>query len=424
TERRMSNVPEPAPETDELKEFRKQWQAELQQKRQRQQASSSYAPPAGPSISTPQAPSSITTTDTTEHVSLPTGTIAPSAPIIVNGSLRVQNRALEAYAQAMQCEQASRLDEALRLYRTAFRVDPDVDRVYHRTSVSTAVEGATEALEALKLPSARAYHHAERPLTAALLQLVKTFPEELSFEPEDERVPCCINALPDELLIHILDYLDYCAIERFATVNRKARVVTLDPKAWRTFCTAIYKPPQIPDEETCGQIVEDVYSFDYRRMWIEQPRVRLDGVYIAVCHYIRPGMSENAWVNVNHLITYHRYLRFYSTGQVISLLANEEHEPQHVIPMFKPSLRMKGFLIGNWQLTDTTIHITDLVDPANTAAKYAFQMRLALHARPLGRWNKLDFAGYDSVNVATGEVAPFALKNERPFWFSKVRSYA
>jgi len=26
--------------------------------------------------------------------------------------------------------------------------------------------------------------------------------------------------------------------------------------------------------------------FDYRRVFIEQPRVRTDGVYIAICHYM------------------------------------------------------------------------------------------------------------------------------------------
>ena len=57
----------------------------------------------------------------------------------------------------------------------------------------------------------------------------------------------------------------------------------------------------------------------------EQPRLRMDGVYIAVCHYMcvclllmlliaylplisRPGLSENYWVHTSHLVTYHRYL--------------------------------------------------------------------------------------------------------------------
>ena len=33
--------------------------------------------------------------------------------------------------------------------------------------------------------------------------------------------------------------------------------------------------------------------------------------------------------------------RFFPDGQVLSLLANEEYQPALVIPMLKPSLRMK-----------------------------------------------------------------------------------
>ena len=75
-----------------------------------------------------------------------------------------------------------------------------------------------------------------------------------------------------------------------------------------------YRPPQVPADLPPDEIVEN-YMFDYRRMFIEHPRVRLDGVYIAVCHYVcvisqntsisaplharsREGSSENAWVNV------------------------------------------------------------------------------------------------------------------------------
>ncbi len=42
----------------------------------------------------------------------------------------------------------------------------------------------------------------------------------------------------------------------------------------------------------------------------------------------------------------------------------------------------------------------------------------------LYRWNKLDFMSFDSVNLETGETEPLPLKNERAFWFSKVRSYS
>jgi len=158
---------------------------------------------------------------------------------------------------------------------------------------------------------------------------------------------------------------------------------------------------------------------------------------------------------------------------VLSLLANDEHSPQQVIPLLKYTLRMKvrffsdkaahllfrnvylvpqGLFLGHWKLIETTVHLSNLVDasgrfalplPGETnippppthptssstsasgsaRARYAFAMTLTLRSRPLGRWNKMDIETYDSVNIETGDVNPVALKHERPFWFSKVRSY-
>lgn len=48
---------------------------------------------------------------------------------------------------------------------------------------------------------------------------------------------------------------------------------------------AIYQPPQIPEDENYESLSYK-YKGDFRRLFIEQPRVRLDGVYIAVCHYV------------------------------------------------------------------------------------------------------------------------------------------
>ena len=117
-----------------------------------------------------------------------------------------------------------------------------------------------------------------------------------------------------------------------------------------------YKPPQLPDAGDLLKVIAR-YKPDFRQLFLSHPRVRTDGLYIAICHYTRPGLSENSWVNVghailsmcevlihlqvSHLVTYHRYLRFYPNGQVLSLLATEELAPQQVIPIMKPTLRMK-----------------------------------------------------------------------------------
>lgn len=41
----------------------------------------------------------------------------------------------------------------------------------------------------------------------------------------------------------------------------------------------------------------------------------------------------------------------------------------------------------------------------------------------LNRWNRLELQDYSTVKLDTGEAEPLPLKHERPFWFSKVRSF-
>jgi F-box protein 9 len=126
--------------------------------------------------------------------------------------------------------------------------------------------------------------------------------------------------------------------------------------------------------------------------------------------------------------------------------------------------------IGTWELHDTTVSIRNLLDaaylplpshlsalastglempcvatslapssnhapnfppqqqhvapPYSSAPRYNFQMHLNLRSRPLGRWNKLELLAYESVAMESGEVCDLSLKNERGFWFSRVRSWS
>ena len=45
------------------------------------------------------------------------------------------------------------------------------------------------------------------------------------------------------------------------------------------------RPPQVETAQEAEAIVES-YNYDFRRLYIAHPRVRLDGVYIAICHYV------------------------------------------------------------------------------------------------------------------------------------------
>jgi F-box protein 9 len=54
---------------------------------------------------------------------------------------------------------------------------------------------------------------------------------------------------------------------------------------YRKLVEKTYVPPQVPSDDTIESVIEE-YLADYRKIYVEYPRLRLDGVYIAVCHYV------------------------------------------------------------------------------------------------------------------------------------------
>jgi len=284
---------------EELKRFRAQWWEEVLQRRRQSQLQPEPHTDAGSSSTSP-----------------PLYALAAPHPLLINGAPPPPRQtALDIYRHAVLCEQAHRTDEALRLYQQAFRMDPDVDRAYHRAETSThppahksttpgdaAVDPLTQAPGPPKPPSAGAVS------TAGLLaRVLAGFPEMPTFEAADARAPCALRAVPDELLVLVMRLLEPSAVERFGAASRKARVLTLDASIWRyaacvpvrcdcsplsgciffrrRLVEATLRPPQIMEGETLEDILAR-YATDYRRVYIEHPRVRMDGVYIAICQYV------------------------------------------------------------------------------------------------------------------------------------------
>jgi F-box protein 9 len=132
-------------------------------------------------------------------------------------------------------------------------MDSNVDKAYHRAeqqmqstppisegghehrkpnslSDTAAVDKLAHGVSALSVKHAGA---GRGVVAGTLANLLDNFPEDLVFEPEDEKNGVPLSSLPDEMLVLILRSLDPTAIERFAVVSRKARVVSLDSGIWR-----------------------------------------------------------------------------------------------------------------------------------------------------------------------------------------------
>lgn len=190
----------------------------------------------------------------------------------------------------------------------------------------------------------------------------------------------------------------------------------------------------------------------YRNLFRQRPRIRFNGCYISTVNYARPGQAQpttSTWSSPIHIVTYFRYLRFLRDGTCISLLTTSE--PADVVPYLYvehlhknhhnlPTAPMKDAVLGRWRLSgpeippppgtsqeaqelgekEGTLHI----ETPGATPKYIYRMALTFgNAGKGARNNKLTWQGYWSYNILTDDWAEFGLKNDRAYYFSRVKSY-
>ncbi|KAH6991114.1 hypothetical protein BKA56DRAFT_573839 [Ilyonectria sp. MPI-CAGE-AT-0026] len=198
----------------------------------------------------------------------------------------------------------------------------------------------------------------------------------------------------------------------------------------------------------------------WKDLFRSRPRIRFNGCYISTVNYVRSGQAstnQTTWDSPIHIVTYYRYLRFFRDGSLISLLAT--NEPSAVVHHLTrddlnaqrtaahphlPNAVMALALRGRWRLSSAD----DLRDPASMGpgasrggvrddpegdvfietegigSKYVYRMDLSLRSAGKGvRNNKLNWRGFYSYNKLTDDWGEFGLKNDKPFFFSRVKSY-
>ncbi|KAF2747540.1 hypothetical protein M011DRAFT_423237 [Sporormia fimetaria CBS 119925] len=405
--------------------------------------------------------------------------------------------ALDHYEKAVEKESQGTLGESLNLYRRAFKLDANVDKLYKKKHFPASAfpsksktQNVNPSNASVTVPNTA--HHSLHGLSKSLQSMIESF---ASFHIEGEPAPtefspappCPIASIPDEILAEILLYSaidDIASFVRLAQVcKRLAYLVTTEERIWKRIATGLEvgfeamhytyacridgkplgddgeggyilgsdsddevkaEPPALGSLTTL--LVPSVYP-TYRALFRQRPRVRFNGLYISTVNYTRPGANSNngiLWNSPIHIVTYYRYLRFFRNGQCISLLTTSE--PTDVVPYLHmeqvhknhgnlPSAPMKDALLGRWRLSGPAIpgleeegngekegmlHIeTDGAHP-----KYLFKMVLSMGSAGRGaRNNKLSWDGYWSYNRLTDDWAEFGRKNERPFYWSRVKSY-
>ena len=123
------------------------------------------------------------------------------------------------------------------------------------------------------------------PLTS-LLSKLPIAPSQTAFLPSDEALPFPLTRIPPEILDPILMHLSVADIERFGMTCWRARYLTSGSSVWKRLVSGIYRSPSMVPS---GWKIMDAaarHGGEWRTALVEEERIRMDGCYISVCHYM------------------------------------------------------------------------------------------------------------------------------------------
>lgn len=280
---------------------------------------------------------------------------------------REPRSALEHFERAVEKEAQGNLGDSLHHYRKAYRLDSAVDRTYRNKHFAAAwkksTHGGPKTSTANGAP-ASGQDSQDEPVVLPTPELIASFAH-LPIpraEPEIEGTPpppCPIANIPTEVLLVILRHvalMDPASFCRMALVcKRLAYHFANEQHIWKRLCQGfefgfksmhysfacdIHGNPEYIMRQRYTpfpfsvpvQIPKPLSSWS--QVFQMFPRIRFTGVYLSTVNYTRPGAASSyhniSWDSPIHIVTYYRYLRFYSDGSVISILTTAE--PLDVVP--------------------------------------------------------------------------------------------
>ncbi|XP_077586481.1 F-box only protein 9 isoform X2 [Stigmatopora nigra] len=254
-----------------------------------------------------------------------------------------EEKAAELYLRAVKEEQSGAFYEAIKFYRLAMQMVPDIE-----SKINYSHSDADQTEE---------NYREERDADGEIEDLVAYFEHQVTFgsccpkicSPALETAQMHISALPREILMYIFrwvvsSHLDMRALEQLSAVCRGFYLCARDPELWRSACQRVWG-------HSCNKLG---HYLSWREMFLQRPRVRFDGIYISRTSYIRQGeQSLDGFYRPWHHVDFYRYLRFFPDGSVIMLTTPEE--PLSVVSRLRTqNVRMDAVKVGHYRLSQET----------------------------------------------------------------------
>ncbi|XP_035917257.1 F-box only protein 9 [Anopheles stephensi] len=408
------------PKRSELDDFRERWQQELKREQ--------------PVANAPAVATHATTveTDSVEH----------------------QARAL--FQQGSDLERSGKVFEAMRLYRRATQLVPDIEfRVYDKkhakpkedvTNDERLVEGLMERMMEANIDEDE--ENLENVDLVLRFQTLMARSGKLFERATGDRKLIVTSAhfsdLPMELILYILRWvvsndLDMKSLERFASVCRGFYLLARDPEIWRHACMRIWGV-------NLGVLKGTPFS-SWREMYISRPRILFHGCYISRTSYLRSGENsfQDQFYRPIQLVEYYRYFRFFADGKVLMLTTADE--PQQCVVKLKPRCPTQNEILrGHYRLHDDVV-IVAIQRNRPTASnaqmsgrpsrkvreiepeygQQTFLMELQIVSTAKRPFSQLHWKQYTMVQQRNNQekTTQFELTSTKypPLYFSRVKSY-
>ncbi|XP_032876580.1 F-box only protein 9 isoform X3 [Amblyraja radiata] len=352
-----------------------------------------------------------------------------------------EEKAKELFLKAVEQEQNGAVYEAIKYYRRAMQLVPDIEFKINYTH-SPESDGSSKI------------YKEDKGKTNEVTDLLPYFHQQLSLQdslhklcqPEFGVNQTHISDIPFEILVYIFRWvvsgdLDLRSLEQLSMVCRTFYICARDPEIWRLACMKVWG-------RACSNLV--LYS-SWRQMFLERPRVRFDGVYISKTTYVRQGEeSLDGFYRAWHQVEYYRYLRFFPGGQVIMLTTPED--PQSIVPrLCCKTPRIDAVLFGHFRLSQETDNQTKVFvvlakkkkeekapeyqkyryyrrAPASVEIDHNFHVGLQLTSSGRQRFNKLVWLHHSCLVIykSSGETAVSTFDIDKmytPLFFARVKSF-
>ncbi|KAM8953059.1 F-box only protein 9 [Pelodytes ibericus] len=357
----------------------------------------------------------------------------------VKQDLAKEEKARELFLKAAEQEQNGALYEAIKFYRRAMQLVPDIEfKINYNLSPDGEGVGKNfmeDVNDDGKMADLLAYFQQQLTFQEHSLKLC---------QPEYDVSQTHISVLPMEVLMYIFRWvvssdLDLRALEQLSVVCKGFYICARDPEIWRRACLKIW-----------GRSSSKLVPYTtWRQMFLERPRVRFDGVYISKTTYIRQGeQSLDGFYRAWQQVEYYRYMRFFPDGHVMMLTTPEE--PQTIVPRLRTKhSRTDAMLLGHYRLSQETDNQTKVFAvitskqeekpseyqryryfrrPPVQETDHSFHLGLQICSSGRHKFNRLVWI-HHSCHItykSTGETSVTAFDIDKmytPLFFARVKSF-